>query len=60
MNHTFQKQITESYNKKAAERDSNDVQDWKVEEREVFLNYLHNESCSGLLEIGAGPGKDSL
>ncbi|MFS0673510.1 class I SAM-dependent methyltransferase [Ornithinibacillus sp. 179-J 7C1 HS] len=60
MNHTFQKQITESYNKKAVERNANDIQDWKVKEREVFLHYIHNENCSSLLEIGAGPGKDSL
>lgn len=60
MKSTFEKNITESYNNKAIERNLNNVQDWKVKERETFLNYIHNENYSSLLEIGAGTGKDSL
>lgn len=60
MNSTFEKNIVESYNKKAIERDSSNIQDWKVNEREVFLNLIHNEKFNSLLEIGAGTGKDSL
>ncbi|WP_042147302.1 class I SAM-dependent methyltransferase [Paucisalibacillus sp. EB02] len=60
MKRTFEKNITNSYNKKAIERNLNNVQDWKIKERETFLNYIHNENQSSLLEIGAGTGKDSL
>lgn len=60
MRNTFEKNITESYNKKAVERNSYNVQDWKVKERDTFLKFIQNEECSSLLEIGAGTGKDSL
>mgnify|MGYP001175451682 FL=1 len=60
MEKLFEKNIIESYNKKAIERNSSVIQDWKINERENFLNYIHSESFSSLLEIGAGPGKDSL
>ncbi|GEN45390.1 class I SAM-dependent methyltransferase [Alkalibacillus haloalkaliphilus] len=50
----------ESYNQKAVERNSSSLQEWKVNEREKFLEYLLTEGCKSLLEIGAGPGKDSL
>jgi SAM-dependent methyltransferase len=33
---------------------------WKVEERAHFLALLQREAKSSLLEIGAGPGRDSL
>ncbi|MBC5638735.1 class I SAM-dependent methyltransferase [Ornithinibacillus sp. BX22] len=52
--------IAESYNTKAQERDSSTMQAWKVKEREVFLDYIQSENVNSLLEIGAGPGKDSL
>ncbi|MDV2582373.1 class I SAM-dependent methyltransferase [Alkalibacillus haloalkaliphilus] len=52
--------IVESYNQKAVERNSSSLQEWKVKEREKFLEYLLTEGCKSLLEIGAGPGKDSL
>ncbi|WP_047982808.1 class I SAM-dependent methyltransferase [Ornithinibacillus californiensis] len=54
------KEIIESYNQKANERDRLTVQDWKVAERNTFLSFLHKENKKSLLEIGAGPGKDSL
>lgn len=60
MKSTFEKNITDSYNKKAIERNLSNVQDWKVKEREFFLNRIHNENYRSLLEIGAGTGKDSL
>ncbi|MDX8047075.1 class I SAM-dependent methyltransferase [Gracilibacillus sp. S3-1-1] len=55
-----EKNIIESYNKKAIERDTYSLQDWKVKERDVFLNKIKKEKCGSLLEIGAGTGKDSL
>ncbi|MGD7043078.1 class I SAM-dependent methyltransferase [Jeotgalibacillus proteolyticus] len=60
MKSTLSKNITESYNKKAVERNSSDIPEWKIKQREIFLNNIHNESYSHLLEIGAGTGKDSL
>lgn len=57
---SFKQSITDSYNKNAIERDSYSVQDWKVKERENFLAYLKKDKCRNFLEIGAGPGKDSL
>lgn len=49
-----------AYNGKAAWRDRLQIRDWKVEERGHFLAYLQRESKNSLLEIGAGPGQDSL
>lgn len=60
MTSTFDKNIIESYNKKALERNTSNVQDWKVKERDNFLSYIRQYNCNSLLEIGAGPGKDSL
>jgi SAM-dependent methyltransferase len=37
-----------------------DIEPWKLEEREAFLKVLLDDGCNSLLEIGAGPGKDSL
>lgn len=57
---SIQQNIVDSYNKNAMERDSYSFQDWKVKEREIFLETLKTNKCRNLLEIGAGPGKDSL
>jgi SAM-dependent methyltransferase len=51
--------LRESYNQKAVERDQYPVSDWKVEERAHFLSLLQAEGKQHLLEIGAGPGRDS-
>lgn len=57
---SIQQNIVNSYNKNAIDRDSYSIQDWKVKEREIFLGKLRADKCLNLLEIGAGPGKDSL
>ncbi|MFD2637851.1 class I SAM-dependent methyltransferase [Piscibacillus salipiscarius] len=59
MSVNYIQQLLESYNQKASERDSNQIQEWKVRERENFMKYLSDEKVTNLLEIGAGPGKDS-
>ena len=51
--------LREAYNKNARLRDKNAVQEWKKEERSLFLSLLLQEQKETLLEIGAGPGKDS-
>ncbi|GGA89374.1 class I SAM-dependent methyltransferase [Ornithinibacillus halotolerans] len=60
MKQNLENNIIEAYNKKAKERDSIIVQDWKVKERDTFLTYLKSINAQNILEIGAGPGKDSL
>jgi SAM-dependent methyltransferase len=56
---TIKESLTSSYNKQAFDRDSLHVQDWKTKERDIFVSYLEKENTASLLEIGAGPGKDS-
>jgi SAM-dependent methyltransferase len=51
--------LRESYDRKAQERNLRPVQPWKAEERQRFLAMLRSEGASTLLELGAGPGKDS-
>jgi SAM-dependent methyltransferase len=48
------------YNQQAEERDKWEIDDWKAEERKQFLSLLQEENKRSLLEIGAGPGRDSL
>ena len=52
--------LQKSYNADAARRDQGVKSDWKIEERAHFLALLQKEAASTLLEIGAGPGYDSL
>lgn len=51
--------LRQSYDLSAAERDKASRGDWRVRERNDFLELLMKEKKSRLLEIGAGPGKDS-
>ncbi|MBC8333960.1 MAG: class I SAM-dependent methyltransferase [Anaerolineales bacterium] len=51
--------LEKAYNKSAQERNSASIQAWKIEERSRFLSLLITEKKENLLEIGAGPGKDS-
>jgi SAM-dependent methyltransferase len=51
--------LRESYNRNAAERDHYSIEPWKVEERQHFLELVQAEHKQSLLEIGAGPGRDS-
>src|SRR6266536_1248774 len=51
--------LRESYNRNAAERETYGMEVWKVEERQHFLSFLQQEGKHRLLEIGAGPGRDS-
>jgi SAM-dependent methyltransferase len=51
--------LRESYNRNAPDREQSGISDWKVEERQAFLSLLQQEEKRRLLEIGAGPGRDS-
>jgi len=48
-----------SYDGRAAWRDQQEKQPWKLAERELFLGRVLGDGGGRLLEIGAGPGHDS-
>ena len=52
--------LRQAYDSSANERQQSSVSSWKIDERQSFLNLIKNEGKNSLLEIGAGPGKDSL
>jgi SAM-dependent methyltransferase len=52
--------LRESYDRNVEERDQTPIAPWKIEERGKFLQLLQAEAKTTLLEIGAGPGRDSL
>lgn len=60
MSENMKDSLIDSYNKKAQERELDSVSDWKLTERERFLKMIQKENAKHFLEIGAGPGKDSL
>lgn len=53
--------LRQAYDQKSArKRDEMKKEDWKVAERQHFLDLLKQEGKQRLLEIGAGTGTDSL
>ncbi len=48
--------LRQAYDNHAGERNTADLANWKIVEREHFLALLHAEGKRSLLEIGAGPG----
>jgi SAM-dependent methyltransferase len=52
--------LRSAYDRRADEREQNNPEPWKQAERQDFLALLQSERKHSLLEIGAGPGKDSL
>jgi len=59
MNNFLKSNLREAYNKAACDRDAQAIQNWKLEARSKFLSLLLQGKKESLLEIGAGPGKDS-
>lgn len=59
MESTTQEQLVQSYNERAEERDGMDISDWKIRVRSDYLQLLQEEGARTLLELGAGPGRDS-
>lgn len=49
-----------AYDGAAGWRDRQEKEPWKLAERELFLRRLDDDGCRHLLEIGAGPGHDSV
>lgn len=58
-NQTLKNNLRKIYDKYALERESRDMEDWKIEERARFFSVLQKENKNNLLEIGAGTGRDS-
>ena len=52
----IQKNLIQSYNQNADERDKHEVADWKNDLCWNFLKILKSEGRSGLIDIGAGTG----
>jgi SAM-dependent methyltransferase len=52
--------LIETYNKHAAARESQIIENWKIELRAEFFSLITKENKTSLLEIGPGAGKDSL
>lgn len=52
--------LNDAYNRHAAEREAMEKTDWKLAERQNFADMLRAEGKALLLEIGPGPGKDSV
>lgn len=52
--------LRDAYNRSAEEREQSSIAPWKLEERQAFLTMVRGEGKCSLLEVGAGPGKDSL
>ena len=55
----FRNDLRNAYDKYAQERDAQGMEEWKFKEREQFLTLLQQNGKKKLLEIGAGPGRDS-
>jgi len=52
--------LKQAYNQQAAVRDQAQIEAWKCEERDQVLDVWNREGVHRMLEIGAGPGRDSL
>jgi len=52
--------LKRAYQQNASDREANELAAWKLRLRERFLERLRTRQAGRLLEIGAGPGKDSL
>jgi SAM-dependent methyltransferase len=56
---SIKQELRKTYDLSATDRDGRDISLWKQEERQSFLELIKKEQKTTLLEIGAGPGKDS-
>jgi SAM-dependent methyltransferase len=52
--------FTKSYDSQSDIRNEQENPEWKEAERETFLSWLKDEQKVEVLELGAGPGRDSL
>lgn len=60
MYNEIKRNLKVAYDQQSDARNESPTQEWKITERDQFLTYILNENKETLLEIGAGPGRDSL
>lgn len=60
MDQTLKEKLVKSYDAEAHRRNGSETPEWKDAERETFLGWMIEEETSSVLDLGAGPGKDSL
>ncbi|TYS82808.1 class I SAM-dependent methyltransferase [Rossellomorea aquimaris] len=60
MDQTLKEKLVKSYDAEAHRRNEDVTPEWKDAERETFLGWMIEEKTSSVLDLGAGPGKDSL
>jgi SAM-dependent methyltransferase len=60
MDHAVRDILRASYDAQVESREAMTTSDWKVNERLDFLTLARKEKMDTLLELGAGPGKDSV
>jgi SAM-dependent methyltransferase len=56
----LKERFSKSYDSQSAIRNEKENPEWKDAERETFLSWLKEENKEYVLDLGAGPGKDSL
>lgn len=56
----YKSSLKTAYNQFAEHRDRSNMEPWKWDERDHFLQAIRKEKRMTLLEIGAGTGRDSL
>jgi Cyclopropane fatty acid synthase and related methyltransferases len=59
MSEKIRNELLSYYNQEAGLRNESPVQEWKYKLREAYLSLILSDNKKTLLEIGAGPGKDS-
>jgi len=57
---SIKENLRKYYNQEAEYRNASTKQEWKLAERQAFLNLAKAEGKQTLLELGAGTGDDSL
>lgn len=59
MEKQYNEKLKETYNKYANDREKKEAQDWKIDQIKEYLELIKKENKKTILEIGAGPGRDS-
>ena len=61
MNNTdIKSDLVQYYDRDAAHRSESGIQDWNLSHRSTFLDRCRERDCETILEVGSGPGRDSL
>lgn len=58
MTDQIKSKLVKTYDRYAQERDASEPQEWKIKERDEFLQEIEQEEKQSLLEIGSGTGRD--